>query len=342
MRGIRTIRRVTFAASLQVALAVALCFIPNARAESCWWKRSRACRCDNGVASQHCVDTNPMFDAPRRGTRHSSNSREEEQAVAASLFNRHCIRCHGVDGRGVSDIPGIPNFSNVRFHASRSDGQLARAIMQGRGAVMPPHRGVLSLDEARALARYVRGFAPGTEISHPNDSEPSEVDGQPVLPAPRDPPPEDASEETAARIGVGRGIFRRFCIDCHGADGTGSILRGQIPRIPDFTNPTWQKQNTDHKVAVSIRDGKGTSMPAHRGRISDGQARDLVAYIRAFGPRELRTISRRRGSTISQGRASTSITGRRSETEFEKSFRELEQEWNELEMQKIELAEKES
>ena len=54
-------------------------------------------------------------------------------------------------------------------------------------------------------------------------------------------------------------------------------------------------------------------MPANRGRITDAQARDLVAYLRSYGPRTLRK------------------KGPVSETEFEKSFRELEQRWNELE-----------
>lgn len=97
---------------------------------------------------------------------------EEEKLAAASLFNRYCIRCHGVDGRGVWDIPGVPNFASLRFHASRSDDQLARAIMQGRGAVMPTFRGALSLEEAWALARHLRSFVPGTEVSRGDDDEP--------------------------------------------------------------------------------------------------------------------------------------------------------------------------
>jgi hypothetical protein len=60
-------------------------------------------------------------------------------------------------------------------------------------------------------------------------------------------------------------------------------------------------------------DGKGTLMPANRGRITDAQSRDLVAFLRSFGPPTLR----KKGSAA--------------ESEFEKSFRELEQRWNELE-----------
>lgn len=121
-----------------------------------------------------------MFAAPYGGTWYWMRSPEEEKQAAASLFNRYCIRCHGIDGRGVWDIPGVPDFTNVRFHASRSDDQLARAIMQGRGAVMPPFRGVLTLEESWALARYVRGLIPGTEILRPDEGTQEKIDRQPA------------------------------------------------------------------------------------------------------------------------------------------------------------------
>jgi hypothetical protein len=95
-------------------------------------------------------------------------SPEEEKAAMAAYFNRYCIRCHGVDGRGVWDIPGIPDFSNVRWQACRSDAQIARIIIEGRGAVMPTFRGTLTLEEAWAMARYLRTFVPGTEVSRPD------------------------------------------------------------------------------------------------------------------------------------------------------------------------------
>src|SRR5262245_57244197 len=38
-------------------------------------------------------------------------SPDEEKRVVAGLYNRYCIRCHGVDGRGVCDIPDVPNFT---------------------------------------------------------------------------------------------------------------------------------------------------------------------------------------------------------------------------------------
>jgi mono/diheme cytochrome c family protein len=107
-------------------------------------------------------------------------SPEQERRVVMSLFNRYCVRCHGIDGRGVWDIPDVPNFTNARWQASRTDAQLARAILEGRGAVMPPWRGTLSLEEAWAMARYLRSFVPGSEVSRPDYSAPEP--SSPALP----------------------------------------------------------------------------------------------------------------------------------------------------------------
>jgi hypothetical protein len=101
-------------------------------------------------------------------------SPDEEKRVVASLYNRYCIRCHAVDGRGVWDIPDVPDFTSPKWQSSRSDAQLARIIIEGRGAIMPPFRGTLTLEEAWAVGRYLRTFVPGTEVSRPdlrNDKE---------------------------------------------------------------------------------------------------------------------------------------------------------------------------
>jgi hypothetical protein len=102
---------------------------------------------------------------------------EEERAAVAGLYNRYCIRCHGVDGRGVWDIPGVPDFTNLRWQVSRSDDQIAHIIIRGRGAVMPTFRGTLTLEEAWAMARYLRTFVPGSETPRP-EVGPAEKGGQ--------------------------------------------------------------------------------------------------------------------------------------------------------------------
>lgn len=111
-------------------------------------------------------------------------SPEQERAVTAALFNRYCIRCHGVDGRGVWDIPGVPDFTNLRWQASRSDDQIARIIIEGRGAVMPTFRGTLTLEEAWAMARYLRTFPPEATASKPRFGKSEKEKQGEEIPAP--------------------------------------------------------------------------------------------------------------------------------------------------------------
>ena len=122
-------------------------------------------------AVQSCGDCQPSGEVG--GTWYWMRSPEQEKRVVAGLYNRYCIRCHGVDGRGVWDIPGVPNFTNASWQGSRSDGQLTRSILEGRGTVMPRFKGTLTLEESWAMARYLRTFVPGTEMSRPESSQPA-------------------------------------------------------------------------------------------------------------------------------------------------------------------------
>jgi hypothetical protein len=126
----------------------------------------------HGKHSTCCEGEPALYEDDFEGTWYWLRSPEQEKRVVISLYNRYCIRCHGVDGRGVWDIPDVPDFTNGRWQATRSDGQLARTILEGRGAVMPPFRGALTLEEAWAMARHLRSFIPGTEMSKPDTSKP--------------------------------------------------------------------------------------------------------------------------------------------------------------------------
>jgi hypothetical protein len=95
-------------------------------------------------------------------------SPEQEMRVVMGLYNRYCVRCHGVDGRGVCPIPDVPDFSDPRWQASRTDPQVVNILVEGRGAVMPSFRGTLSIEESWAMAHYLRQFVPGTQVPPPD------------------------------------------------------------------------------------------------------------------------------------------------------------------------------
>jgi putative heme-binding domain-containing protein len=123
----------------------------------------------------------------------------------------------------------------------------------------------------------------------------------------------NSPRETVAGIHTGANIFRQYCFVCHGADGKGTSMRLILPPIPDFTSPIFHKEHSDAQLLISILDGKGTFMPANRGRVTEEQAGGLVAFVRAFGP---------------QASATQSVAA---DSDFEKAYRQLEDHWNELE-----------
>jgi len=57
-----------------------------------------------------------------------------------------------------------------------------------------------------------------------------------------------------------------------------------MPVLPDFTPKAWQLGRSNPQLKISILDGKGTLMPAWRGKLSPALAQDLATYIRGFGP----------------------------------------------------------
>ncbi|HEV3255323.1 MAG TPA: cytochrome c [Gemmataceae bacterium] len=175
-------RRIFAASGLCSLLAAGILWTttaaPDARAGIFHW------RCGHGCDGAACGCGDGADVGELGGTWYWLRSPEEEKRVIASLYNRYCIRCHGVDGRGVWDIPDVPDFTNAVWQASRSDGELAHLILEGRGAVMPPFRGTLTLEESWAMARYLRSLVPGTETPRPDLSQPKKTTTATKVPQP--------------------------------------------------------------------------------------------------------------------------------------------------------------
>jgi mono/diheme cytochrome c family protein len=119
-------------------------------------------------------------------------------------------------------------------------------------------------------------------------------------------------------MSVASGLYRQYCLACHGPAGRGADVRAGMPTIPDFTSRAWQAAAGNPQLVVSILEGKGTLMASFRGRVQDDQAADLVAYVRAFGPEPVAEVAPDAG-------------------DFEQRFRKLEAEWDELQKQLREL-----
>src|SRR5271157_1272426 len=227
------------------------------------------------------------------------------------LFRQRCEKCHGADGTGNQArglLSEIPDFTNASWQARRTDAQLMSSILDGKGSDMPPQRGKTGEEQVRSLVAYVRAFAPTTGKSGqerqegPTSAEPEEAKPprglfeKQHLPVrttshvhadssrfPQRPAPRQSAPLAPGTPAFGE-LFRKRCVKCHGADGTGNKARDRLPEIPDFTNVSWQARRTDARLLESILDGKGEDMPPVRGKISEQQARGLVAFVRAFAP----------------------------------------------------------
>lgn len=115
--------------------------------------------------------SHPVASGAFAGDWHWVRSPEQERRVVVALYNRYCVRCHGVDGKGVWDIPDVPDFTNQRWQQCRTDEQIVRLTIEGRGACMPAFRGTLSIEETWAMARYLRTFGATPKSSQKSQPE---------------------------------------------------------------------------------------------------------------------------------------------------------------------------
>jgi len=76
------------------------------------------------------------------------------------IFSNNCQKCHGKDGKGTKRGKGlgVPNFTNGDWQDATTDKQMITTITNGRKR-MPKQGHKLSLEEIKAVVRYIRFFA---------------------------------------------------------------------------------------------------------------------------------------------------------------------------------------
>lgn len=73
-------------------------------------------------------------------------------------------------------------------------------------------------------------------------------------------------------------LFKSKCAMCHGPDGGGDTPTGKAMKVRDLRSADVQKQ-TDAELTGIITNGKG-KMPASKGKLDDGQIKQLVGFVR--------------------------------------------------------------
>src|SRR2546426_9285180 len=90
----------------------------------------------------------------------------------------------------------------------------------------------------------------------------------------------------------GKAVYVRWCAGCHGetGGGDGPAAAAMLPRPRNFTGAIYKIRTTasgqlptDADLMRAIDEGlPGSAMPAWKGRLSDGERRDVMAYLKTF------------------------------------------------------------
>jgi mono/diheme cytochrome c family protein len=78
----------------------------------------------------------------------------------------------------------------------------------------------------------------------------------------------------------GAGLYKAKCGLCHGADGLAATPMAKNLKVLSFKDPAMTKAS-DAQFIASTTNGKG-KMPAYKGKLTDPQIKDVVAYIRTL------------------------------------------------------------
>ena len=78
----------------------------------------------------------------------------------------------------------------------------------------------------------------------------------------------------------GAATYKSKCQMCHGADGTGNTPAGKSTKVRSFSDPDVVKMS-DADLIAETTNGKN-KMPAYKGKLTDAQIKDVVAYIRTL------------------------------------------------------------
>ncbi|MCX6875484.1 MAG: cytochrome c [Verrucomicrobia bacterium] len=83
-----------------------------------------------------------------------------------------------------------------------------------------------------------------------------------------------------AAFGDAAELYGKSCASCHGKDGKGDSVMGKKSKARDYTTAEGQKW-TDEEGVKAILEGK-EKMKGYKEKVTEAEAKELVAYIRKF------------------------------------------------------------
>ena len=95
----------------------------------------------------------------------------ERPLDGAVLYRQHCARCHGPDGRGVPEVPGVRDLTDARVMGNLRNDQIKMAIRMGKPPRMPAFGDRFTDAALEVLVAYVRSLA--GEGTAPSEAPPA-------------------------------------------------------------------------------------------------------------------------------------------------------------------------
>ena len=177
------------------------------------------------------------------------------RAVGRSAFADNCAPCHGAGGGGGK---GYPNLNDDDWLWGGRITDIEQTIRHGARSGDPKdhegnmpafgREGMLKAAQISAVADFVRSLS-----------------GLPT--------------EKGADLALGKKVFADNCTPCHGPDGKGNRELG----APNLTDQIWLYGSDKETIMQGIFNGRGGTMPAWQGRLSDPIIKSLVVYVYSFG-----------------------------------------------------------
>ncbi len=231
-----------------------------------------------------------------------------------SVYERHCVPCHGLAGDGEGEAayllyPKPRDFTRGEFRLISTwdgvptDEDLYRTISRGMPGSAMPAWGHLPERTRWALVHYLKRFSQRPlEFSEPRDPPgPGEMGAGPLRIPPEPKAPAEALRER------GRALFQQNCASCHGqtAKGDGAQVQfdsqGYPTRPRDLTAGVFKGLPTPEEVYKRIVLGlPGSPMPTNPYIYGD-DAWALTGYVLSLSsPRQRDKVEMKRYRIVAQ------------------------------------------
>lgn len=193
---------------------------------------------------------NPIFEKYAKMDLLEVAKDKEAIAIGQRLFLNSCAQCHGADGGGQK---GYPKLTDNVWLWGGSPERVVETITNGRNNAMTAFKTMLTADQIKDLAAYVRslsGLSSGAE-------EVVAAERGRVLYT-------DHAKNPAV-----------ICWTCHGNEGKGNQAIG----VPNLTDKDWLYGFSETTVAETITGGRVNQMPAFKDTLGEKRIHLLAAYV---------------------------------------------------------------